>query len=232
MQLIAPATLERFTQQLNLADTAVLGRTGVLDDQAAAAVEAVMNPQKTTSAAAQAVDMTEAMGATLAYVETHRTSAMQKNRNAMRITAGLLERRRELADFFNSNVLQSGGKPRDMDWALVCPKQRSATQVYNISTGMGDEQFQNARDDKLRILRDVQRSVMRRWQENRTVDGRRTFSNYIGQTDREDGNDHNEEHAVGAVQVCDASRRMLSRCGTEPTSCGLHSGLAWTTMWS
>jgi hypothetical protein len=102
VQLIAPAILERFTRKLNLADTAVLERTRFPDDQAAAALEAVMNPQRTMWAAAKAVDMTEAMRETLAYVEEHQTSAMQKNPDAMPIAAGLLDRRPELADFFHA----------------------------------------------------------------------------------------------------------------------------------
>ena len=111
VQLIAPAILERFTRKLNLADTAVLERTRFPDDQAAAALGAVMNPQRTMwAAAAQAVDMTEAMRATLEYVEKHQTSAMQKNPDAMRIVAGLLDRRPKLADFFYANMRQNGGK--------------------------------------------------------------------------------------------------------------------------
>ena len=142
MQLIAPATLERFTRKLNLADTAVLERTRFPDDQAAAALGAVMNPQRTMCAAAKAVDMTEAMRATLAYVEEHQTSAMQKNPDAMPIAAGLLDRRPELADFFDANMRQNGGKhPRNMDWSRVCPEQGPNTQVYNISTGMEEQQL-------------------------------------------------------------------------------------------
>jgi hypothetical protein len=233
VQLIAPATLERFTQQLNLADTEVLKRTGFPEDKATAAVEAVMNPQKTPSAAPHVVGMTEAIRATLAHVEAHQTSAMEKNPDAMRIAAGLLNRKPELADFFNANMLLNGGNPRDMDWLLVCPEQGRDTQVYNLSTGMGANQFQDARKDALGILGGAQIRLMRRWQERRTDDGRRTFSNYVGQTGRDDGNDRKEEHEVGAVQVCDVSRRMLETYGAETKALEMwnKADILWVASW-
>jgi hypothetical protein len=143
---------------------------------------------------------------------------MQKNPDAMWIAAGLLDRRPELADFFDENMLQNGGKhPRDMDWSTVCPKQGRNTQVYNISTGMEEKQLQDAWDDNLRILGDERRPVMRRWKDNRTNDGRKSYTNYIGQTGREDGNERKEEHQDGDVQVqfCDRFRRGLETYGGE-----------------
>ena len=54
---------------------------------------------------------------------------------------------------------------------------------------------------------------MRRWKDNRTNDGRKSYTNYIGQTGREDGNERKEEHQEGDVQFCDRFRRGLEAYG-------------------
>ncbi len=171
--------VENLSNRLRQADAAALSRRGLTEEAVAAAVEAVLSPEKMASEAPLAAGMTVAMTATIAYVAGHLTAAMKKEPKAMPIVSLLLGLRPAYCGLFIANR-QNGGNLRDVDWSEVCGPQREDTRVYNISTGLADEQFRAMRDDELRILENDEQRVMHAWDKRRTRDGRTSKSDTVG----------------------------------------------------
>jgi hypothetical protein len=206
--------VEKLSDQLGQADAAVLSRRGLTEEAVAAAVKAVLSPEKMASEAPPTAGMTEDMTATIAYVADHQTAAMKNEPEAMPIVVRLLGLRPAYCGLFIANQ-QNGGNLRDVDWSEVCGPQREDTRVYNISTGLADEQFRAMRDDKHGILKDDEQRVMHAWDKRRTRDGRTSYSNYVGETGRGDGEERMQEHRYGNVQLCDRFRRKCETYGAK-----------------